>query len=45
MSIFSLKVLKRKPTKFFKIMPHLKLLKTYAFGTRKLKDKQKMQLI
>jgi hypothetical protein len=26
-------------------MPHLKLLKTYAFGTKKLKKKQKLQLI
>jgi hypothetical protein len=26
-------------------MTHLKLLQTYAFGTKKLKNKQKIQLI
>jgi hypothetical protein len=34
-----LEVLKGKPTKFIKIMPHLKLSKTYVFGTKKLKKK------
>jgi hypothetical protein len=37
MSFFNLEVLKGKPTKFLKIMPHLKLSKAYAFGTKKLK--------
>jgi hypothetical protein len=45
MSFLNLKVLKGKLTKFLGIMPHLKLSKTYAFGTKKLKNKQKMQLI
>jgi len=26
-------------------MPHLKLSKNYAFGTKKLKNKQKLQLM
>ncbi len=42
MSFFNLEVLKRKPTKSVGIMPHLKLSKTYAFGTNKLKNKQKL---
>jgi hypothetical protein len=42
MSFFNLKVLKGKPTKSKGIMPHLKLSKTYVFGTKKLKNKQKL---
>jgi hypothetical protein len=41
MSFFNLEVLKGKPTKFIKIMPHIKLFKTYVFGTKKLKKKNK----
>jgi len=37
--------MKGKPTKPIRTMPHLKLFKTYAFGTKKLKNKQKLQLI
>jgi hypothetical protein len=40
-----LEVIKGKPTKFIKIMSHLKLSKAYALGTKKLKNKQKLQLI
>jgi hypothetical protein len=45
MSFLNLEVLKGKPTKFLGILPHLKLSKTYVFRTKKLKDKQKLQLI
>jgi hypothetical protein len=45
MPFFNLKVLKGKPTKSKGMMPHLKLSKTYAFGTKKLKNKQKLHLI
>jgi hypothetical protein len=45
MSFFNLEFLKGKPTKSKGIMPHLKLSKTYAFATKKLKKKQKLQLI
>jgi hypothetical protein len=38
MSFFDLKMLKGKPTKFKKI----KLLKIYAFGTKKFKKKKKI---
>jgi hypothetical protein len=41
MSFFNLEVLKGKLTKLLGIMPHLKLSKTYGFGTKKLKNKQK----
>jgi hypothetical protein len=34
MSFFNLEVLKGKPTKSTKIMPHLKLLKTYYLGQK-----------
>jgi hypothetical protein len=40
-----LEVLKGKHTNFVGIMPHLKLSKTYDFGTKKLKNKQQLQLI
>jgi hypothetical protein len=36
---------KRKTTKFIWIMPHAKLSNAYTFGTRKLINKQKLQLI
>jgi hypothetical protein len=42
MSFFNLKVLKKNPIKSKIIMPHLKLSKKYAFGTKTLKNKQKM---
>jgi hypothetical protein len=42
MSFFNLEVLKKKPTKSKGIMPHLKLSKTYVFGTKNLKKKQKL---
>jgi len=45
MSFFNLKILKGKLTKFLTIMLHLKLSKTHGFGTKKLKNKQKLQLI
>jgi hypothetical protein len=34
MSFKNLQVLKRKPTKSKRIMPHPKLSKTYVFGTK-----------
>jgi hypothetical protein len=34
MSFKNLEVLKGKPAKSIKIMTHLKLLKTYVFGTK-----------
>jgi hypothetical protein len=37
MSFLNLEILKRKPTESKGIMPHLKLSKTYDFGTKKLK--------
>jgi hypothetical protein len=40
-----LEVLKGKLTKFLGTMPHLKISKTYGFGTNKMKNKQKLQLI
>jgi hypothetical protein len=43
--IFNLGILKRKPTKSKGLMPHLKLSKTYDFWKKKLKNKQKLQLI
>jgi hypothetical protein len=43
MSFFNLEVLKGKPTKSIKIMPHLKLSKTYFL--EKNIEKKKMQLI
>jgi hypothetical protein len=42
MSFFNLEVLKGKHTKSIKIMPHLKLSKKNAFGTKKLKIKTKI---
>jgi hypothetical protein len=39
MSSFTLEALKRKFTKSKGIIPHLKLSKTYVFGTKKLKIK------
>jgi hypothetical protein len=45
MSFFNLEILKGKPTKYLGIFPHLKLSKTYSFGTKKSKNKQKLQLI
>jgi hypothetical protein len=42
MSFFNLEVLKGKLTKSIKIMPHLKLSKTHAFGTKNLKNKIKI---
>ncbi len=44
-SFFDMEVLKGKPTKSKGIMPHLEFSKTYVFGTKKLKNKQKLQLI
>jgi hypothetical protein len=41
-SFFNLEVLKGKLTKFKGILSYLKLSKTYAFGTKKLKNKQKL---
>jgi hypothetical protein len=38
--IFQFESSKKKPTKFLKIMPHLKVSKTYVFGTKKLKGKK-----
>jgi hypothetical protein len=45
MSFFKLEVVKGKPTKSIGIMPHLKLSKTYIFGIKNLKNKQKLQLV
>jgi hypothetical protein len=45
MSFFNLEVLKGKCTKSIGLMPHLKLSKTYDFGTKKLKNKPKLQLM
>jgi hypothetical protein len=45
MSFSNLEGLKEKPTKSILMMPHVKLSRTYAFGTKKLKNKQKLQLI
>jgi len=45
MSFFDLEVLKRKPVKSKGIMPHLKLSKNMFLGPKKLKSKQKLQLI
>jgi hypothetical protein len=45
MSFLNLEVLKGKPTKFLRILFHQKLSKTYVFGTKNLKNKQKLQLI
>jgi hypothetical protein len=45
MSFFNLEVVKGKPTKSIKKMSHLKLSKTYVFGTKNLKKKQKLQLL
>jgi hypothetical protein len=42
MSFLNLEVLKGKPTKFLGILPHLKLTKPYAFGTKKLTNKKKL---
>jgi hypothetical protein len=42
MSFKNLEALKRKSTKFIKLMSHLRLSKAYAFGTKKLKNKQKL---
>jgi hypothetical protein len=41
MSFLNLEVLKGKPTKSKRIMTHVKLSKTYVFGTKKLKKKKK----
>jgi hypothetical protein len=43
--IFYLKVLKGKLTKSRWIMVNVKFSKTYSFGTKKLKNKQKLQII
>jgi hypothetical protein len=43
MSFLNLEVLKRKPTKSIKIMPHLKLSK-YDFGTIFLKKQTKIAI-
>jgi hypothetical protein len=40
-----LEILKGKSPKSIRIMPHLNFLETYAFGTNKLKNKKKLQLI
>jgi hypothetical protein len=45
MSFFNLEILKEKPTKSKGIMPHLKLSKTYVFGTKHLRNKQNLQFI
>jgi hypothetical protein len=45
MSFKNLEVLKGKPTKSIKIMPHLKLSKINKNGTIFLKNKQKLQLV
>ncbi len=45
MLFFNLEVLKKKPTKSIRIMPHLELSKTCVFRTKKLKRKIKLQLI
>jgi hypothetical protein len=42
MLFFNLEVLKGKPIKSKRIMPHLKLSKPYAFGMKILKNKQKL---
>jgi hypothetical protein len=41
MSFLNLEVLKGKPTKFFKILPHLKISKNMLLEPKKLKNKQK----
>jgi hypothetical protein len=45
MSFLNLEILKEKPTKSIGIMSHLKLSNAYAFGIKKLKNKQKLYLI
>jgi hypothetical protein len=45
MSFFNLEVLKGKPHKFQKNNAPSKTLKKYVFGTKKFKNKQKLQLI
>jgi len=45
MSFFNLEVLKGKPIKFIKIMPHLIFLKTYVLGTKKIEKQKKKKLI
>jgi hypothetical protein len=45
MSFFNLEILKGKLEKFEGIMPNWKLFKNYAFGTKKLKSKQKLQFM
>jgi hypothetical protein len=42
MSFFDLEVLKEKPMKSKRIKAHLKLSKTYVFGTIYLKKKQNL---
>jgi hypothetical protein len=44
MSFFNLEVLKGKPTQSRGIMPHLKLSKTYAFGTKNFFKKTKIAI-
>ncbi len=45
MSFLNLEVLKGKPTRFLKIMPHLKLSKNMFLEQKKLKKKKELQLI
>jgi hypothetical protein len=45
MSFFNLEVLKGNPTKYIKIMPHLKLSKKMLLGQKNLKKYKKLQFI
>jgi hypothetical protein len=45
MSFLNLEVLKGKPKKLIKIMPCLKLSENMLLGQKKMKNKQKLQLI
>jgi hypothetical protein len=44
MSFLNLKILKGKPTKFLRIMPHLKNLKKINFLKKKFKKKKKTKI-
>jgi hypothetical protein len=44
MSFLNLELLKGKPTKSIKIMPHLKISKTYTFGIKELKKIKKIKI-
>jgi hypothetical protein len=45
MSFFDLEVLKEKPIKSKRILPHLKLSKNMLLGFYFLKNKRKLQLV